>query len=253
MSLANDYPQQYKEWVDAGGIESNFRDHLVGIGMLPPSFAAVLNLAGNMQAKAQEMRNAASALQVGPLDGVDVSDFQGQVDWSAVKADGQCFAFCKATEGVGFTASTFARNWGLLKQALVRRGAYHFARPDQTAPIDEANYFLGVVGPTDAGDMLALDIETGDGDLSAWCLAWLEHVSYQRPNADVFMYSGLWFMQPHNLLVPALARYKLWIAAYQDTVPDPPSPWTKVSCWQRSASGRVNGIIGDVDLDVLFE
>ncbi len=43
--------------------------------------------------------------------GPDVSDYQGTVDWSAVKAAGASFAFTKATEGVTFTCQTFAPNW----------------------------------------------------------------------------------------------------------------------------------------------
>lgn len=66
MSLADQFPQQYKDWVAAGGIESNFADHLVGIGVLPPSLKALVNLANNMNAKAQQIKNVATALGGSP-------------------------------------------------------------------------------------------------------------------------------------------------------------------------------------------
>ncbi|HEX4589452.1 MAG TPA: GH25 family lysozyme, partial [Gemmataceae bacterium] len=43
--------------------------------------------------------------------GIDVSDFQGSINWTSVKNSGISFAFIKATEGTTFTASTFATNW----------------------------------------------------------------------------------------------------------------------------------------------
>ena len=49
--------------------------------------------------------------------GPDVSDYQGSVDWAAVKAAGASFAFTKATEGVTFTCDTFAPNWQGMRDA----------------------------------------------------------------------------------------------------------------------------------------
>lgn len=49
--------------------------------------------------------------------GPDVSDYQGSVDWAAVKAAGASFAFTKATEGLTFTCQTFAPNWQGMRDA----------------------------------------------------------------------------------------------------------------------------------------
>src|SRR5882672_1982748 len=65
-------------------------------------------------------------------DGIDVSHFQGAIDWTSVKNAGTTFAFTKATEGVGFTDSTFVTNMSGAAGAGVIIGPYHLARPDSS-------------------------------------------------------------------------------------------------------------------------
>src|SRR4051794_14428986 len=75
------------------------------------------------------------------INGVDVSHFQGTVDWSAAKNSGVTFAFTKASEGFGFTDSSFSTNMAAASSAGVIIGPYHLARPDSfnTDPNDAAN------------------------------------------------------------------------------------------------------------------
>ena len=77
------------------------------------------------------------------LQGIDVSHYQGTVDWGKVKSTGKVFAFAKATESTGSTDSQFATNWAAMKAAGVIRGAYHFFHADQDAAA-QANHFLQV-------------------------------------------------------------------------------------------------------------
>jgi GH25 family lysozyme M1 (1,4-beta-N-acetylmuramidase) len=168
-----------------------------------------------------------------------------------VNRDGRAFGFCKATEGVGFEANTFRRNWIAIKNAGMRRGCYHFARPDLSGAVEEADYFLSVLGPVEADDILALDLEAGNGDLAQWALAWLERVE-SVTGVRPILYSGLWFMEPRGLLAPELAVYPLWLAAYQDNVPDAPAPWTDLAIWQKNGGGIVDGVVGLVDEDVVY-
>jgi len=58
--------------------------------------------------------------------GIDVSHFQGEIDWSTVKAAGIDFAFIKATDGVAEIDPRFVENWQGAGQANIARGAYHF-------------------------------------------------------------------------------------------------------------------------------
>src|SRR5262249_22791906 len=67
------------------------------------------------------------------LKGIDVSNYQGKIDWQAVKKSGVVFAFAKATEGVDFVDKSFAANFKAMKAAGIIRGAYHFARPGRGA------------------------------------------------------------------------------------------------------------------------
>ena len=138
------------------------------------------------------------------------------------------------------------------------RGAYHFAfeSSGQTFPGDgpeaEAQYFvaeLNRAGGLSAGDLLALDLEDGNGPLGDWCLRWLQRVE-ALTGVRAFCYTGAWFAGPHGLgSVPALSSYPLWLADYDGEWPDPIPPWKTVTLWQSSSNGRVSGVSGDVDLD----
>src|SRR5277367_3088008 len=66
----------------------------------------------------------------GPVvKGVDVSHYDGAIDWGKVKAAGIDFAFMKATESTDFIDPEFAANWKFAASNNVIRGAYHFLRP----------------------------------------------------------------------------------------------------------------------------
>src|SRR5438128_310787 len=147
------------------------------------------------------------------LQGPDVSSWQGFVDWPQVAASGRAFAWTKATEGAWYVNPTFAYNWSGIKAAGMVRGAYHFGRPDQSAdPAADADDFLSTVGELQPGDLLALDLEAGAGNLLDWALVWLEHVASQA-GFKPMLYSGSWFMQPHGLTADGrLAQYPLWLS-----------------------------------------
>ncbi|MFZ1960088.1 MAG: GH25 family lysozyme, partial [Methylovirgula sp.] len=60
------------------------------------------------------------------IHGIDVSKYQGDIDWNTVRASGVKFAWIKATEGGDYVDEKFAQNWAEAKAAGVPRGAYHF-------------------------------------------------------------------------------------------------------------------------------
>ena len=178
---------------------------------------------------------------------LDVSMWQGDIDWAKVYADGYRTAGMKATEGNGFLDTKFAQNWAGSKAAGLKRIAYGFGRPDLGPPKPEVDYLRSVVGTLDPADRIALDLETGNGDLSGWAQEWLDYAA--TFGITPLLYSALWFMTPHGLLAPGLAKYPLWLAAYQSTLPTPPWPWTSIAVWQSGSTGSVSGIAGNVDLD----
>src|SRR5256885_5495590 len=82
----------------------------------------------NDAATEADLRKCAASSTV--VHGVDVSGYQGSsINWSAARGAGIAFAFAKASEGTGFTDSSFAHNWSGMRAAGVVRGAYHFFRP----------------------------------------------------------------------------------------------------------------------------
>jgi GH25 family lysozyme M1 (1,4-beta-N-acetylmuramidase) len=102
--------------------------------------------------------------------GQDVSNYQPRHDWATSGAD---FGIVKASEGLDYKDPTFARHWKELDKHKVVRGAYHFGHPAND-PVAEADYFLAAVNgqPAKPGDLLALDLETSDGQSTAHVNAW---------------------------------------------------------------------------------
>src|SRR5438034_1060907 len=77
----------------------------------------------------------------GTVKGVDVSYYQGHVDWKTAHAHGIRFAFARVSDGTGFLDPQFGANWSGMKSAGVIRGVYQFFRPGQD-PIAQANLLL---------------------------------------------------------------------------------------------------------------
>jgi len=119
------------------------------------------------------------------MRGVDVSKWQGSIDWYQAFSHGVEFALCKATQGLGEVDDMIANNMHALRHYGYRRGWYHF--PDASnAPAVEADKFLSIVGGQ-RGEVLMLDCEDDTGlptnthlfglaDPVAWVAAWCSHV-----------------------------------------------------------------------------
>lgn len=191
--------------------------------------------------------------------GIDVSDFQGTINWTTVKNSGISFAFIKATEGTTFTAATFATNWAGAKAAGVVRGSYHFARPG-TSPtvsgnaIAQANFFVNTVKPSQGDLQLVCDFEVTGGlsatNLGAWLTAFCTQIkTLTHEPAIVYTYPSFWSSMPSNWPIQNCA---LWIANYGVSSPTIPAPWASsgYAFWQYSSSGTVSGVGSNpTDLD----
>ncbi len=77
----------------------------------------------------------------GPL-GLDVSGWQGSVNWSTVAADGAKFAYVKATESTNYQNPDFSQQYEGSYHAGIIRGSYHFATPDTASGAAQADYFV---------------------------------------------------------------------------------------------------------------
>ncbi|MGD1900967.1 MAG: GH25 family lysozyme [Geitlerinemataceae cyanobacterium] len=185
------------------------------------------------------------------LRGIDVSDYQGQVNWKAVADSGVGYAIAKSTEGATFIADTFARNWREIRAAGIVRGAYHFYRP-QTDAVAQAQNFLNVV-KLEPGDLPAvLDIERTDNmsadSIFAGMQTWLdivEEATQRRP--IVYTYPGFWERLGNS---QRFADYPLWIAHYtSDPEPWVTGGWDAWTLWQYTDRGNINGVVGGVDVN----
>lgn len=184
------------------------------------------------------------------LDGIDVSHYQGSINWSSVKASGVVFAFAKATEGSTYTDPNFSTNWPRMKSAGLVRGAYHYGRPGTDA-VAQARHFVNVVNPTSGDLQMVLDLETTDGrspaQVWAWTQAFIAEIKRLTGRPGI-IYTGYYFWRDNvgnpsnNLDCP------LWIASY-NPAPTVPSAWPYWTFWQYTSSGSVPGIAGNVDLD----
>lgn len=179
---------------------------------------------------------------------VDVSDYQGTVDWQQVLASGVAGAIAKATEGTSFTAKTFARNWQVLGQLGAVRGAYCFARPGRGTPEAQADHFVATVATWTPADLLVLDLEDGGGNLDAFALTFLTRME-QRTGIVPWFYSHAPFIRAH-ITDRRLARFPLWLAAYTSKAPAAPSPWPAWQLWQHTDKAKIPGIAGACDESV---
>lgn len=90
--------------------------------------------------------------------GVDVSSYQGTVDWHVLASQGVDFAFIKATEGSLLQDKQFASNWNGSLEAGIRPGAYHFLSYDSPGET-QADNFISMVPVTEGALPPVVDIE----------------------------------------------------------------------------------------------
>ncbi len=179
------------------------------------------------------------------VEGIDVSYYQGTIDWAKVKASGIAFGIARINDGT-FNDPTFARNWRDMKTAGLIRGAYQFFRPNEDVTT-QANVAIAAVGTLGDGDLpVTLDVEV-TGSESASVIAsriksWVDQVEAGTGKRPI-IYTGKYFWQD-SVASTAFAGYPLWIAAYGPTCPNIPVPWTNWKFFQYSDNGATPGVSG---------
>jgi len=195
------------------------------------------------------------------LEGLDVSVYQGTIDWGKVAGAGKRFAIIRASAG-SLTADTqYAANRAGAQAARLPIAAYHYANPDTATndALNEANWFLQNAAPTH-GDMIpALDVEVTNGlsvsAMQTWVSTWLERVSaVTGVKPMIYSSPNFWGTSMGNTAMFASGGYTvLWIAhwtsASQPTVPANNWGGNGWTFWQYTSSGVVPGVSGNVDLD----
>ncbi|MEA2673649.1 MAG: lysozyme, partial [Chloroflexota bacterium] len=195
------------------------------------------------------------------LQGVDVSHYQGTINYAQVAAAGKSFVIAKATEGIGYTDPNWTKNLAAATAAGLKVTGYHFARPDgnPTKPVQEADWFVSQLALAPGMIVPALDLERSGGmspsALQAWVGAWLGEV-YAKTGVRPMIYTSPSFWGSHrgNTAMFANQGYKiLWVAHWfvgNPTVPGNNWGGKGWTFWQYDDCGSVPGITtGCVDLD----
>ena len=207
--------------------------------------------------------------------GVDVSHYQGAINWTLVQGSGVSFGWAKATEYASTTDGQFASNISGAKAAGVMIGAYHFAHPELDTPLAEADFFWSVAGGSITNDGLTLqpclDFETFSGVTGAasyadwanqWCNAIVSKAAAVGITVKPVIYTSTC---GGGYLDTSVAQWNSWIANPSGNPAQTSSPWVSTSCnsssdevwgpgvwtaWQYSWTATVPGIAGGCDADV---
>jgi len=187
------------------------------------------------------------------VPGIDVSSWQGTVDWQAVAASGVRFAFIRAFDGLG-ADHEFRRNWAGAKAAGILRGVYVYFRARHSGAA-QAQRLLAALG-ADVGELPpVLDLETFDEQTAGKALVEVRQwVAAMRKGVgrDPMLYAGsFWHFNAAPLVGGEFADLALWTPDYTETgCPGVPQGWDRWTFWQQTSTGRVPGISGGVDLNV---
>jgi lysozyme len=192
-----------------------------------------------------------------PVHGVDVSKYQGQIDWDQVRGAGVSFAFIKATEGGDRVDSRFQENWEGARRAGIPRGAYHFTywcRP----MADQIAWFIRNV-PNDPDALPpVLDLEWNFDSPTcprripvAQAQAKIReflHAIERHYGKRPIIYADITFHR-EVLANNEFAQYPFWVRSVR-TVPHERYPGRRWAFWQITATGRIAGINTPVDRNV---
>jgi len=186
-----------------------------------------------------------------PRQGIDVSHYQGRIDWAALPAQGVDFAYIKASEGGDLRDETFAANWAGARRAGIARGAYHYFTMCRPGAEQAANFIAAVPADPDALPP-AIDVEDlgpcphaiAAADFRAELAAFIGLVEahYGRP-------VRLYLTEEFDRLYDVSAHFDrpLWLRSIFWKPDFGARPW---ALWQASNVRRLDGIRGRVDWNV---
>lgn len=182
-----------------------------------------------------------------PIKGIDISSHNGEIDFNKVAASGIEFAFIKATEGGDFKDKNFRDNYNRAQSAGLKTGVYHFFRFDRDG-VEQAINLLKTLGSRRPELGIVIDVEkNGNPDsipIEQVTRRLTEMVDYLNLLGHrVMFYTNL--DGYYDYIVDSFPGYPLWICRFQENPIN--AEW---SFWQFSHKGAIEGIGGEVDLNV---
>ncbi|GAB6170200.1 hypothetical protein JCM1393_26600 [Clostridium carnis] len=192
------------------------------------------------------------SINANDIKGIDVSEWQGDIDYSKVRGSGKKIVYIKATQGVNFVDPKLDSNYENAKAYGLLVGFYHFFIPStENNALDQANNFVNSISNKISDCKLALDLEV-TGGLNPYSVSYLASIFLDEvkrlTNLDVVLYTYTNFAI--NNITSILSKYPLWIAEYEVSTPNANPIWNSWIAFQYSNSGYVPGVNGNCDLDV---
>ena len=207
--------------------------------------------------------NMNSVLAITPLSnleyqGIDVSNWQGYIDYRSVRESGIEVVYIKASQGTNIKDAYFEINYENAKANGLKVGFYHFLTATNTEEAEqEARFFASVISGKTPDCKLVMDYETFGGvgveESNEIAQVFLE-TTRSLTNKDIIIYSDL--SNSQSRFSSELAEnYELLLAYYSDTagLENIQTRWSNYIGLQYSDRGRINGISGAVDLDRFSE
>lgn len=189
------------------------------------------------------------------IKGIDVSQWQGFINFPKVKDDGIEMVYIKATEGIDFVDPFFETNYTNARTADLNIGFYHYLTARSVSQArQEAYHFVDTIRGKTSQGKLAMDFEDLKGlsreEINDISLAFLKAVE-NYSNKEAAIYSDAY--NASHTFEPDLSAFSLWIAEYGVAAPSTDNPWGMWDGWQYTDNLRINGITGNVDGDYFRE
>ena len=192
--------------------------------------------------------------------GIDVSKWNGNIDWNAVKNSGVSYVIIRcgyrgSTTGALIEDPKFRANIQGAQNAGIKVGVYFFTQAvNEVEAVEEASMVLSLIKGYNISYPVFLDVESSNGRAdsisvdtrTAVCKAFCQTIQNSGYKAGVYA-NKTWFNEKIN--TPSLTGYKLWLAQYAAT---PTYTRTKYDMWQYSSTGKVSGIRGNVDMNISY-
>ena len=188
--------------------------------------------------------------------GIDVSAYQGNINYIKVKDNDIDVVYIKSSEGDYLVDPEFRNNYEQAKLNGLNIGFYHFLRArNNEEAIREAEFFSNVISGTEPNCRLAMDFEVFGNlsvdEINSISRAFLEKVK-ELTNKELVIYSNSY--DAINIFGEELAKdYPLWVAQYGVREPSNNGKWNNWIGFQYSDEGKVSGVNGSVDLDRFTE
>lgn len=203
----------------------------------------------------------AQALSGNAVLGIDVSKWQGEIDWDKVKNAGVEFAIIRCGYRGSVTGSLvedpcFAQNIRAATAAGIRVGVYFFTQAvSEVEAVEEASMVVSLIRDYELDYPVFIDTESAGGEgradgldaetRTAVCAAFCSTVKNAGYEAGVYA-SRNWYYK--NVDAAKLEKYVIWLAEYRKV----PLYQGYYQLWQYSSKGKIDGIDGNVDLNISY-